>query len=356
MALEDYFTEFARRDWETREVDGTVRVAVVGVGEFARTRILPAIRDGRYCEATVLVSGSPDRAAGVAESFDVDLVIDYDEYRAGDAAADYDAAYIATPNALHLDYAVAAAEQGSHVLCEKPLETTADRARSVVEACDEAGVTLMTAYRLQTEPAIRRTRQLVRDGVIGDVAQVHGNFSHPILRRSDSSNWRLDADLAGGGALVDLGIYPLNTVRFLLDSDPVAVSARTASAGDAFDEVDEHVAFTLEFPSGATASCTASFDAHPSSQLQLVGTNGMIRISAPFGGVVPQDMVVERGEFSMEYAGPPVDEVREEVDYFGYCVLTGTTPEPDGEDAIADLRVIEATYEAAEARAWVDLE
>ncbi len=190
----------------------------------------------------------------------------------------------------------------------------------------------MTAYRLQTEPAVRRTRELIREGTIGEVVQIQGGFSHPLLEYTSPDTWRLDPDLAGGGALVDLGVYPLNTIRFLLDCDPTGVYATTYSSGGPFAAVDEHVAFQLEFPTEVTASCTASFDAHAHSRLEIIGTDGIILIASPFGGVVPQEMVVESGDMRMEYTGPPVDEVCEEFDYFGYCVLTGTEPEPDGRD------------------------
>ncbi|WP_436347215.1 D-xylose 1-dehydrogenase Gfo6 [Natronorubrum sp. FCH18a] len=356
MALEDAFADFTGRDWERESPDGTVRLAVIGVGGFARNRALPGIADGSYCETTTLVTGSPDRTRAVAESFDVPHVVDYDAFLAGDYADTYDAVYVATPNATHGTYAIAAAEHGKHVICEKPLDTSLERAREVVEACTDAGVTLMTAYRLQTEPTVRRTRELVGDGVIGDVVQVHGGFSHPLLAHAGPDSWRLDPDLAGGGALVDLGVYPLNTTRFLLDCDPEGVYATIHSSGEPFDAVDEHVAFQLEFDTGATASCTASFDAHASSQLELVGTEGKIHIESPFGGVVPQAMVVESGDVRMEYTGPPVDEVREEFDYFGYCVLTGADPEPDGADGVADLRAIEAAYESAGTGCRVGLE
>jgi xylose dehydrogenase (NAD/NADP) len=214
----------------------------------------------------------------------------------------------------------------------------------------------MTAYRLQTEPTVRRTRELVHEGVTGDVVQVHGSFSHPLLETAGADTWRLDPDLAGGGALVDLGIYPLNTIRFLLDCEPTGVYATTHSSGGPFANVDEHVAFQIEYETSTTASCTASFDAHASSQLELVGTEGKVHIESPFGGVVPQEMVVESGDIRMEYTGPTVDEVCEEFDYFGYCVLTGTDPEPDGEDCLADLRAIEAAYESAETGCRVVLE
>ncbi|RQG98757.1 D-xylose 1-dehydrogenase Gfo6 [Natrarchaeobius oligotrophus] len=356
MALESAFANFTRRDWERESVDGTVRVAIIGVGGFARQRALPGIADSRYCEASLLVTRSPDRTRSTAESFGVDHVVDHDAYLAGDHAGAYDAVYVATPNALHGGCVIAAAERGKHVLCEKPLEITVDRARNVVDACDDAGVTLMTAYRLQAEPAVRRTRELVRGGVVGDVVQVHGGFSNPLLEHASAGTWRLDPDLAGGGAMVDLGIYPLNTTRFVLDCDPVGVYATTHSSDDPFADVDQHVAFQLEFPNGATASCTASFDAHAGSRLQLVGTDGMISIASPFGGIVPHEMVVESGDVRMEYTGPPVDEVREEFDYFGYCVLSGTDPEPDGRDGLEDLSVIEAVYESARAGRRIDLE
>ena len=356
MALEDTFTEFTRRDWDRDAPDGTVRLAIVGTGDFARNRALPAIDEGSYCEPTVLVTGSPDRSRSIASAFDINHVVDYDGFLAGNHTAVYDAVYVATPNATHSEYTIAAAEHGKHVICEKPLETSVEDARAVVDACDDAGVTVMTAYRLQTEPTVRRTRELVRDGVIGEVVQVHGAFSHPLLEHAGPDTWRLDPELAGGGALVDLGIYPLNTIRYILDCDPADVYATTRSSGGPFAAVDEHVAFQLEFSTGVTASCTASFDAHASSSLELIGTDGTISIASPFGGVVPQEMVVESGDVRMEYTGPPVDEVCEEFDYFGYCVLTDTAPEPDGADGLADLRTVEAAYDSAETGCRVELE
>lgn len=356
MALEEYFENFRRRDWERESVDGTVRLAVIGIGGFARNRALPAIRAGSYCETTVLVTGSQRRTREVADEFVVEHVVDYEGYLAGEFADEYDAVYVSTPNAYHARYALSAAQREKHVICEKPLEVRVDRAREIVDACREAGVALMTAYRLQLEPTVRRCRELVANGVIGDVVQVHGGFSHPLLEYTSANTWRLDPELAGGGALVDLGIYPINTTRYLLDAEPVSVYASTQSSDEPFDRVDEHVSVQLEFPGDATAACTASFDAHASSQLQLVGTNGMISVTSPFGGVVPQDIVVESGEMRMEHTGPPVDEVREEFDYFGYCVQTGTQPKPDGTDGITDLRVIEAAYESAATGRRVELE
>ncbi len=349
MPLEDIFSEFCRRDWESRDPAGTVRLAIVGLGGFARNRALPGIDEGSYCEATTLVTSSPVRAAELAAEYDVECVLTYDEFTAGNDSDAYDAVYVATPNATHGEYVLAAADHGKHVICEKPLEVSTSKSRELVDACADADVILQTAYRLQVEPTVRRSRELIREDAIGEIVQVHGSFSHPILAETGPDSWRLDPDLAGGGALVDLGVYPLNTSRYLLRSAVAQVSATTHSSGPPFDAVDEHVALLVTFTNGATASLTASFHAHASSRLELIGTGGRIAISSPFGGVVPQDMIVESGDLRMEYTGPRVDEVREQFDYFGYCVLTGTQPEPDGSDGHRDIEIIDAAYESADA-------
>jgi len=152
------------------------------------------------------------------------------EFRAGAVVDEYDAVYVATPNATHLEYVAAAAEQGKAVLCEKPLEATLDRSRRLVAACRDAGVPLMAGYRMQTDPAVRRLRDLLEAGVAGDVIHVHATMSQTMLGElgSDHDQWRLDSELSGGCALMDLGVYPLNTIRFVLGADPrVRVSGRT---------------------------------------------------------------------------------------------------------------------------------
>jgi len=342
-----YFGDFTRRDWQTVS-EGTVRIAIVGVGGFARNRALPAVRDSDFCEVTTLVTGSPTEVEPVAEEYGAERTLSYDAFRDGDASGAYDAAYISTPPAYHDEYAVAAAESGKHVLCEKPLAATLADAERMVDACADAGVVLMTAYRLRTEPAIRRMREAIRDGAIGDPVQIHAGFSSRLLDNAGPDSWRLDPDVAGGGALMDLGVYPLNTSRFLLDADPVAVSAETQGSGAPFDRVEEHATLLLTFPDGVTASCTASFGGHHDSRLQVLGSEGQVIVHSPFGGHATEGVVLARGEARTSYAGRPVDEVCEEFDYFADCVLGGGTCESDGEEGYADLRIIERAYEAAE--------
>lgn len=346
MNVDAYLNDFTRRDWQTID-EGTLRIAVVGLGNFAVNRALPAIRDSMFCTATVVVSGSPGKAEQVANEFDTEAVIDYDAFTDGAAADAYDAVYIATPPALHRPYTEAAARLGKHVLCEKPLAADAHDAEQMIEACARNTVTLMTAYRLRTEPAVRRLREMIRDGIIGDVVQITGGFSTRLLNYTSADSWRLNPDLAGGGALLDLGIYPLNLSRFLLERNPTAVWGETTSQTAPFSDVEEHATVHLAFSPGVTAACSASFNAHPDNRLQVLGTDGQILIREPFGGDIKQELIIERHDTRTEYTGPPVDEVTEEFDYFAHCVLTGADCETDGEDGVADVQIIEAAYEAA---------
>ena len=348
MTLREYFADERARDWDAGGVDAPVRMGVVGLGEFARELALPAMAAGDYCAPSVLVSGDGEKARRIADEFGVERTLTYDEYHAGYAAGAYDAVYVATPNALHLDVAETAAGMGKHVVVEKPLEADAERARELVDACDEAGVTLMTAYRMQVDPTMRGVRDLIRDGVVGDPVQVHGDFSFDLLAAGDADQWRLDADLAGGGALMDVGVYPLNTARFLLDADPVSVQAAVSSPDAGFEEVDEHVAFQLEFPDDVTASCTASYGAFAENRLRVVGTEGAVEVDPAFDADLPRTVTVRREGTELAVTEAGANELGEQFDYFAHCVRTGETPEPDGRDGLVDVEVMSAVLAAAE--------
>jgi xylose dehydrogenase (NAD/NADP) len=337
--------DVAARDWDT-DPEGTVRFAVVGTGGFARHLALPAIESSDYGEVTTLVTGSPDDRADLAAEYDA-TAVDYDAYADGARADAYDAVYVVVPNRLHLPNVEAAAEHGKHVLCEKPLDATLERAERLVDTCEEHGVTLMTAYRMQTDPVVRRLREFVREGGLGDVVKLSGDFTFPVLSGGyGPDHWRLDAELAGGGALYDVGVYPLNTARFVLDADPVAVEGTTHTSGP-YSDVDERVAFTVEFPEGVFGTFSASFTGAADSTFVVHGTDGTARLEDAFVPRRDRTLRVAVGGATLTLEGAGTNEVREEFDYFAHCVLTGERPEPDGEDALSDLRVMDAVYESA---------
>ncbi len=353
--LQQYLDDFERREWETEDPDGTVRLAVVGLGEFARTQALPGIADADYCEATTLVTGSPEKGEETAAEFDADHVLSYEEYESGEAADAYDAVYVATPTGRHLGHVETAAELEKAVITEKPMEKSVERAERLREVCEEAGVTLMVAYRPRTEPAFLRARELVREGAIGEVTHVEATFAFRVLGIGGPDQWRIDPDLAGGGALMDAGVYPTTASRFFVDADPESVTATTVSEGDAFEGVEERATYDVRFADGTTASLTTSFADYYDDRVVVRGTEGKLTIDPAFWFNVARDVTLERDDGEVTVTGPNTDEVREEFDHFGYCVLTGTEPMADAEVGIRDLELTAAVYEAAESDERVSL-
>lgn len=347
--------DFSARDWDHDGNDASIRLAVIGFGAFTRSRTLPAIEATEYCEATLVVSSAPDSVDAAGTGHEIERAISYEEYHDGAEAETYDAVYIATPNALHLEQAETAARLGKHVLCEKPIEITEERATRMIQACEDAGVTLMIAYRMQLDPVVRRLRTILDEEVIGTPVELHGSFSRRVLEKGGTDQWRLDPALAGGGALMDLGIYPLNTSRFLLRTDPIAVTGTTRSPDEGFENVDEHVGFELLFPDDTIGSFTASFNGHPGSQLSILGTKGRITVEPAFDAPLDRDVRIDRADERIELIGAGRNEVVEELDYFATCIHTGTEPEPNGRDGRADLRILGAIYESADVGARVRL-
>lgn len=349
MNVLKYFDGFSNRDWQTSAHDEHVNFAVVGIGDFASRRALPALRDADFCEPTVLVTGSRGESKQIAAEFGIDRVISYVDYHNGVAVDEYDVAYVATPNSHHLEYITTAAELGKDVLCEKPLEATVDRAERAINTCSSAGVELMVAYRLQTDPAVRRIREMIRDGSIGKPVHITGQFCIHILGGSRTiDNWRFDPGRSGGGALMDVGIYPINTSRFFLDTDPIAVQATTSAPDAEFEDVDEHATFQLEFPGDCTGSYMVSYDAQEVDRLQIIGSDGQITLESAFFSQAARRVVIQRGlNNRFEYAGPGINEIREEFDYLAERLLSGHEIEPDGRDGLVDLQVIRAAYESA---------
>ncbi|QSG05699.1 D-xylose 1-dehydrogenase Gfo6 [Halapricum desulfuricans] len=350
-SLGEYFDEFTHRDWQTRDpttVDDTVRLAVVGLGWFTREWALPGIERSGFTEATVAIDIDSDAVATVADEHDL-IGLTPEEFRDGVASEAYDAVYVATPNATHLEYAEIAADQGAALLCEKPIEASLDRARRLVTVCDEADIPLMVGYRMQTDPAVRRLKELLRGDFIGDVLHIHGTMSQTMLGElsEEADQWRLDPDLSGGCALMDIGIYPLNTMRFILDADPTEVYGHTRSAHDPFEEVDEHATFQLRFPDDVRALCSVSQNAQHASRLEITGTDGQLILDPAFYEREARELTLVRDGVESEIEFDPVHQLEEEFAYFGHHLLTDTHFVPDGEHALADMRVLDAVYESA---------
>ncbi|MFW5937851.1 MAG: D-xylose 1-dehydrogenase Gfo6, partial [Halanaeroarchaeum sp.] len=327
------------RDWE-KETSGTVRFALVGLGWWTTEHVIPAIESCARCTTTTVVSGSEAKRQQALETHDgVETALGYDAFERGEATGAYDAVYVCTPNAVHLDSVTAAVEHGKDVLVEKPMEATVERARDLVDVAESRpDVTLMVAYRMHTEPTARYARDLVQSGAVGEPKLVQGNMSQILLDViEDPDQWRLDPDLSGyGTSVMDIGIYPLNTARFVLDADPVGVQSMMRSESAPFTAVPDEVAtFEIAFDDGTLGAFTTSQNAHQSSRLEVIGDEGRIVLEPAFHG--ESSLGVTVGDTTVDVALPPVDQMEEEFEYFATKVLAGEPVYADGAHGLVDL-------------------
>lgn len=351
-------SSFTDRDWQHLEdTDDPVRLAIIGVGWWTIDEAIPAVEAANLCETTVLVSGSKSKAEKISAERGIQYFMDYDEYHAGKYSDEYDAVYIVTPNGHHLEYVETAAELEKDVLCEKPLEMNVQRGQELVYAAQEAGIQLMTAYRMQTEPVIRRAREFIEDGQIGDPVQVHCHISIPLLEYGTSEgHWKLDPE-HGGGALLGVGVYPLNTTRFLLQEDVKSVAGTLPSWHSAFDEVEEHPSFQLRFADGVIAQCTASHNSYSASSVRIIGDKGEILIEPVFHVWEDRELTISYNGVTSDIEFEQADQMVEEFEYFGERLLTGQEIYPDGEHGLRDLELIDGVRQSdAENGGWVEME
>jgi predicted dehydrogenase len=324
-----------------------VGFAVVGLGSIAKSSVLPAFSNSRKAKLVALVSRDRRKASHLAGQFKADAAYDMKEYAACLAHPDVSAIYIATPQGEHLDLTVKAAKAGKHVLCEKPLAATFEQASKMVTACRQCGVLLMTAYRKFYEPSTLYLKKLIRDGVLGRIDMIHTAFSE-LHTPGVSPAWLLDAKLAGGGPLMVLGVYCVNTSRWLVDENPVEVSAHAWRHDAArFTSVEEGIAFRMTFPSGLIVQGASTYGAAPSSFVNVQGTKGWASLAPAFPFDEERWMTGKIQGRWIERKFPVVDEFAPELDAFATAIQTGGPVEPDGVQGRIDVAIIRAIYESA---------
>ena len=325
-----------------------VRYALIGAGNIAQVAVLPAFKHAKSnSELVAVISNDPEKRLQLSKDYDLDLFGDYDDLELILEKGAVDALYVSTPNALHKECVLRAAAAGVHVLCEKPLATSVADCEAMAEACGKAGVKLMVAYRLHFEEANLKAQELARSGKIGDARLFESVFSH-VVRPGDI---RERAEM-GGGAAYDLGVYCVNAARNLFRDEPVLVFA----VAQFRDDVDDTTTATLQFPRGRVAHFTVSNSLAAVSSYRVVGTDGDLRVEPAYeySDKLEHHLTVD-GKTSHESFGKR-DQFAPELEYFSNCILEGGEPEPDAEEAIDDLRVIEAILQSARSGKCVPLE
>jgi predicted dehydrogenase len=325
-----------------------VRYAVIGAGNIAQVAVLPAFAHAKSnSELVGLISSDSEKRAELGRRYDLPFVGDYHDLELLLEQARVDAVYIATPNALHHEHVLRAAAAGVHVLCEKPLATSVAEAEAMQLACEEAGVKLMVAYRLHFEAANLEAIELVKSGKLGEPKLFESVFTH-VVRPGDI---RQDPEL-GGGALLDLGIYCVNTARNLFRAEPSLVFGTAQKRNG----VDDTATAILRFPGGQVAQFTVSNSLAGISSYRIAGSEGDLRVEPAYEYAEGNQhhLTLDGKTKSTSYGKR--DQFAPELEYFSRCILDDRTPEPNAEEGIDDLRVIEAILQSAEAGKPIALE
>lgn len=339
-----------------------VGFAVVALGRLSLEQILPAFSESKKAKVVALVSGSPDKLIAVAKQYGIKESACY-SYHTFDSIKDnpeIKAVYIVLPNSMHREFTERAARAGKHVLTEKPMATTSEDAKAMVDACKAAGVKLMVAYRIQYESYNLRLAELARSKAFGRLVGMSA-INVQTVAEDGWKQWRHKKAMAGGGSLFDIGLYCLNTARFVTGEEPVEIMATQYSPpGDKrYAEVEETISFMLRFPSNAIINCFASYGARDDKHQRLNFETATVDMSNAYQYVGQSMTVTQRdgddtGETKLVLTANK--QFAAEIDHMADCVIQNRQPRTPGEEGHQDLVLMEAIYKAASSGAPVKLE
>lgn len=325
-------------------------VALVGLGSYATGQLAPALQETEKCYLAGIVTGTPEKAEAWQDEYDIPAsnIYDYETY---DRIADNDAidiVYVVLPNGMHAEYTIRAAEAGKHVISEKPMATSVRDCERMIAACDRAGVKLSIGYRLHFDPYHQEMMRLGQEEVFGPVSMVEGGYSFN-YRNTDA--WRFDKEMAGGGALLDVGIYAIQGARYVTGEEPVRVQAQAFNTRpEVFEEIYESILWQMEFPSGAVSTHSTSYS----------GYVNRLFFTAPGGWAELDPSYHYSGQSGRTSDGPmdfpQVNQQARQMDDFVDCILNDRESRVSGEEGLRDMRVIEAIYRSIDGgSAWVDV-
>ncbi len=320
-----------------------LRVAIMGLGGYA-TRVADAMKDCKKAKLVGVISGTPSKIKDWQSRYNIPEknCYSYDNFDTIKNNKGIDAVYVITPNALHHDNTIRAARAGKHVICEKPMAISVKEGQEMVDACKKANVKLLIGYRMHFEPQTLEVIRMRQAGELGKITFFQGLTGFTI---NNPNLWRVDKKLAGGGSMMDIGIYSINGARYMVGEEPVWVTAQETKTNPAvFKEgVDETIQFQLGFPSGAVASCLSTYNMDNLDRFFLNGTKGWVEMwpSTNYGPIQGR---THKGPLNQPIVTHQTVQMEEMAD----IILQGKKPvvPVDGEEGVRDLKIIEAIYAA----------
>ena len=317
-----------------------VGIALVGLGYYSTDLLAPALRETRTAYLAGIVTGTPSKEKLWADKYKIPKknIYNYENFDAIASNPDIDIVYIVLPNSMHKEFTIRAAGAGKHVICEKPMAMNAQECREMIDACKKNGVKLSIGYRMHFEPYTQEIMRLGKEKIFGDIWQIScgAAFRHP-----GQDGWKLKRSM-GGGAMMDMGVYPLQAARYVTGEEPVSVSATAyKTRPDLIREVEDAMMFQLTFPGGTVASLQTGFHAS-FNFLKVFAANGWFELE-PFSSYRGIRGRSGRGEFSF----PDINQQAAQMDEVAECVLNDLPMRVPGEEGLKDMIVVDRIYDVA---------
>jgi predicted dehydrogenase len=327
-----------------------VNWGIISTAKIGTAKVIPAMQKSRHCRIKAIASRDLTLAQKWAKELGIPKA--YGSYEELLADRDIEAVYNPLPNHLHVPWSIKAAEAGKHVLCEKPIALDAKEAEKLLAARDRTGQLITEAFMVRSHPQWLRTRELVREGKIGELRAVQGLFTYFL---TDPENVRNKADIGGGG-IYDIGCYPIVTSRFLFGAEPTRVVGLIER--DPVLKIDRLASAILDYPNGQ-ASFMCSTQLVPYQRMQVLGTKGRIEVEIPFNAPPdkPCRIFIDDGSqlgdaSAREEAFPVCDQYAIQGDLFSEAIRRGTPVEFPLENAVQNMRIVDAIFRSAKTGGW----
>ncbi len=318
-------------------------VALLGLGRYSTNQLGPALRETKLCYLAGVVTGHPEKGEKWAEDYNLEKknIYNYENLERIANDKEIDIVYVVTPPALHPEFVIRLAKTGKHIISEKPMATSVADCDRMIAACKAAKVKLAIGYRLHYDLYHKEMMRLAKEQDFGPFMKMTGDRGFIFGQRA----WRIDKKLAGGGPMMDLGIYIVQGACMAANGvSPVSVTAREErkTKPELFNEVEETISWTMNFPNGARCEAVTSFN-HSADKFRIEGARGWMDFQEhafTYRGIVCR---TSRGPISF----PAINQQAAQMDDFADCVLTGRNTPVPGELGRRDIQIITSIYEAA---------
>ncbi|WP_181305845.1 Gfo/Idh/MocA family protein [Rufibacter sp. XAAS-G3-1] len=319
-------------------------IALVGLGGYSTHQLAPALQETKNCYLAGIVTGTPSKAEAWKTKYNIPdkNIYNYQNFDQIANNKDIDIVYVVLPNAMHAEYTIRAARAKKHVICEKPMATSVADAQRMLEACRQNNVQLAIGYRLYFDPFHQRVMELGQKQVFGKVQSIRAHNGFEMGERSAGS-WRVDQERAGGGPLMDMGIYCVQAACYTMGKAPIAVTATfgEVTKPELFKEVEQSISWQMEFDNGVLAECHSSY-AQREDLLEGKAEKGWWRLGPAFGYEGKQG---ETNQGKMNY--PNIFEQALQMDGQAESFRNNKPSIVPGEMGLRDVKILMAIYESA---------